>query len=223
MKLFLLFVSITLMVCAQPSMAKDHLIGILVFDGVLTSDVTAPAEVFGAASKHAWFSNYEVVFIAVGKNKTITTEEGISINADLTIYDQAELAVLIAPSAYDMSPILDNEALIKYVQKQNTSLEWLMSHCSGSQILAEAGLLDGKKATTWAGGEKDFAKKYPKVDVQHDVNVVMHGRFITSNGSVISYQSSLLLLEQLSSKDFAQEVADAIQWPRLKKAKSYLM
>ncbi len=47
-------------------------IGILVFDGFLTSDVTAPIEVFGAATKKAWFSSYEVVVISATKNKLLS-------------------------------------------------------------------------------------------------------------------------------------------------------
>ncbi len=47
-------------------------IGILVFDGFLTSDVTAPIEVFGAATKKAWFSSYEVVIISATKNKLLS-------------------------------------------------------------------------------------------------------------------------------------------------------
>ncbi len=52
--------------------AASSKIGILVFDGFLTSDVTAPIEVFGAATKKAWFSSYEVVVISATKNKLLS-------------------------------------------------------------------------------------------------------------------------------------------------------
>ena len=49
---------------AMPARAATSTIGILVYDGFLTSDVTAPVEVFGAASKKAWFSSYKVVTVS---------------------------------------------------------------------------------------------------------------------------------------------------------------
>nr|WP_231583886.1 MULTISPECIES: hypothetical protein [unclassified Vibrio] len=63
----------------QAAHAADKRIGILVYDGVLTSDVTAPLEVFGVASRLTWFSDYEVLTISVSDQKTITTEEGLKL------------------------------------------------------------------------------------------------------------------------------------------------
>ena len=85
--------------------AASSKIGILVFDGFLTSDVTAPIEVFGAATKKSWFSSYEVVVISATKNKTVESEEGLKVIADKTIYDNLELDVLLVPSAYDWTTL----------------------------------------------------------------------------------------------------------------------
>ena len=85
-------------------------------------------------------------------------------------------------------------------------------------LLAEAGILDGKRATTWAGGEKKFARAYPKVKVQYDRNVVIDEGVITSNGGPVSYQSAFALLSKLSSQDFSNEISEKIQFNRLKNA-----
>ncbi len=82
-------------------------------------------------------------------------------------------------------------------------------------MLAEAGLLSGVKATTYAGGESAYQRRYAAVDVKVDKNVVVDGRFITSNGSLVSYQAALTLLKKLSSGTKAKEVAEAIQYGRL--------
>jgi len=195
-----------------------HKIGILVFDGFLTSDVTAPIEVFGAATKKAWLSSYEVVVISATKNKEARSEEGLRIVADSTIYDDLRLDVLLVPSAYKMDPLVKNHDLIRFIQTQNQSAAWMASNCSGALLLGEAGVLDGKKATTWAGGEKGLASAYPRIKVQFDQNVVVDGRVITSNGGPVSYQAAFALLTKLSSEAFAQEVADSIQFGRLKRA-----
>ena len=116
-------------------------IGILVFDGFLTSDVTAPIEVFGAATKKAWFSSYEVVVISATNNKIVVSEEGLKIIADKTIYDELQLDVLIVPSAYEMDGYLKNKDLVQYINKQRQSASWMASNCSGAFLLGEAVLI----------------------------------------------------------------------------------
>lgn len=108
--------------------AASSKIGIIVFDGFLTSDVTAPIEVFGAASKKEWFSSYSVVVISATKNKTVVSEEGLKVIADKTIYDPLKLDVLIAPSAYKMEGLLANKDLIRYIKKQGRSASWMASN-----------------------------------------------------------------------------------------------
>lgn len=150
--------------CVSYAQITDKRIGILVYEGVLTSDVTAPLEVFGIASRESWFSDYEVITIGIENTRTITTEEGLRLGVDTWIGDDlatSELDVLLVPSRYDMDSLLKNQALITYISKVGSQVEWLSSNCSGAYLLAEAGLLNGKKATTWAGGEKDLQKNYP--------------------------------------------------------------
>lgn len=210
---FFLFLSLCFF--SVQSWSADPRIGILIFDNVLTSDVTAPAEVFGAASKQAWFKDYTVSFISTKKQATVTTEEGLVLTPDYYIGNAPELDVLIVPSAYDMKPLLDSEPLKNYLVEQSKKVDWLSSNCSGAFLLANAGLLDGLKATTWAGGEKDLQSQFSKVKVVHDQNIVIDGNRITSNGSVISYQSALVILSKMSSNKNAKTVFDYLQMGRL--------
>ena len=129
------FVAIMLAAFASGASAASSKIGILVFDGFLTSDVTAPVEVFGAATKKSWFSSYEVVLISATKEKTILSEEGLKVVADYTIYDDLELDVFLAPSSYDMDEVLNNQDLINYIKKQGATASWMASNCSGAFLL----------------------------------------------------------------------------------------
>ncbi|PCI21104.1 transcriptional regulator [Candidatus Wolfebacteria bacterium] len=189
-------------------------IGIVVFEGVLTSDVTAPIEVFGAATKKSWFSSYEVVVISVDK-KVITTEEGLKIVADATIKDDLDLDVLILPSAYDMDPLLSNKSLINFIKKHGNKASWVGTNCSGSSLLAKSGIADGRKITTWAGGEKDLQASFPKVTVLEDINYVVDGKFVTSNGGPVSYEGAYALLALMSSKENAKEIAEYMMFNRV--------
>lgn len=211
---FKLWVAFIFVFMANSVYAESKRVGVVVFDGVLTSDVTAPLEVFGVASKLSWFSDYEVITIGVNSTQQITTEEGLTIGVDTWIGDAPKLDVLLLPSSYNMNPLLKNNALIQFIQSHAKQVDWLASNCSGSFLLGEAGVLDGKKATTWAGGESDLQQAYSAIDVQFDTNVVVDGNVITSNGSVVSYQAALTLLKMMTSERKANEVAEAIQYAR---------
>lgn len=221
-KTILLAILPILLIVALTSIGRSNTasskIGILVFDGFLTSDVTAPVEVFGAATKKSWFSSYEVVVVSATRNKTVLSEEGLKVVADQTIYDDTSLDVLLVPSAYEMGSLLSNKDLIKYIEKQAETASWMASNCSGAFLLGEAGVLDGKKATTWAGGEQDLARSYPAIEVQYDQNVVTDENVITSNGGPVSYQAAFELLAKLSSEEFSQEISESIQFNRLEQA-----
>lgn len=203
----------------EQSFAADKRIGILVFDGVLTSDITAPIEVFGIANKKSWFSNYETILINVENNPSVTTEEGLKLGTDSWIGAQPEVDVLIVPSSYDMEPLIKNQQLISFIQTTADKAEWMASNCSGAFILAEAGLLNQRKATTWFGGESSLKGSYPEVNVQFDQNIVIDGNVITSNGSLVSYQAALTLLGKMTSERKANEVAEALQYQRFSEKK----
>lgn len=195
--------------------AADKKIGVLVYDEVLTSDAVAPAEVFGVASRKAWFSDYEVVLINVERNDTVKTEEGLTLQVDANIYDDLDLDVLIVNSAYEMDWLFENKDLTKFLTEQAKNVDWLASNCSGAFIYAHAGLLDGYRATTWAGGEPALQKQFPKIDVVVDQNVVVDRNRITSNGGVPSYEGALVLLWLMSGEGNAKEVFETIQFNRV--------
>ncbi|WP_036500000.1 DJ-1/PfpI family protein [Nitrosococcus oceani] len=199
-----------------PSLAADKRIGILVYDKVLSSDVTAPAEVFGVATRKSWFSNYEVLLIGVERDvPVVTTEEGIRLTVDKTIYDNPKLDALIVTSSYVMDRLFENKDLTKFLTEQAKSVSWLASNCSGAFLYAHAGLLDGYTATTWAGGEKQLQREFPKINVVEDRNVVVDRNRISSNGGIPSYQGALVLLAKMTSERKAKEVFETIQLNRL--------
>jgi len=158
------------------------------------------------------------LFLSQKIKKEVVSEEGLKIIADNTIYDDLKLDVLIVPSAYEMDAWLENKDLIQYIRDQSQTASWMASNCSGAFLLGKAGVLDGKRATTWAGGEKSLLKAYPAIKVRFDTNVVIDDKVITSNGGPVSYQAAFELLEKLSSKKFATEISEAIQFNRLERA-----
>lgn len=196
-------------------MSKAYTIGIIVFDGVLTAEVVGPAEVFGIASKRDWFKNSKVLLIGIDDRPMIVTEEGLQFAVNATIADDLSLDVLLVPGGNDMSPLLENKRLNNFIQNQEESVQWLGSVCAGAFLLGNAGVLDGKQATTWFGGETSLQTQFPAIQVVHDQPVVVDNRRITANGGLVSYQAALVLLGQLSGADRAKEVYESLGMDRL--------
>lgn len=196
-------------------MSTTTTIGIIVFDGVLTAEVTGPAEVFAIASKQEWFKGARVVLIGVEPQPTICTEEGLRLTVDATIADDLALDVLLVPGGQDVSHLLQHEKLNAFIQKQADSVQWLGSVCAGAFILGQAGVLDGKQATTWFGGETSLQTQFPAIQVVHNQPVVVDQRRITANGGLVSYRAALVLLGQLTSAEHAKEVYRSLGLERL--------
>lgn len=196
-------------------MSKAYTIGIIIFDGVLTSEVTGPVEVFATASTYDWFSGSKVLLIGVEQKAHIRTEEGIEISVDATIADDLALDVLFVPGGNDVSHLLQNEQLNAFIRKHEQSAEWVGSACAGAFILGSAGVLDGKQATTWYGGEASLQAQFPAVHVIHDQPVVVDQRRITANGGLVSYRAALVLLGQITSPQHAAEIYRSLSMDRL--------
>ena len=194
---------------------QAYKIGIIVFDGVLTSEVVGPAEVFAIAGQHEWFQGSGVQLIGIDQSPTIRTEEGLRLMVDATISDELALDVLFVPGGNDMGHLLQNEELNRFIRNQEEQAQWLGSVCAGAFLLAKAGALDGKQATTWFGGETSLQSQFPAIDVIHDKPVVVDSRRITANGGLVSYQAALVLLGQLSGSEQARQVYDSLGMARL--------
>jgi len=196
-------------------MSKAYTIGIVVFDGVLTAEVVGPAEVFGIAGKRDWFKDAKVLLIGINDRPMIVTEEGLQLAVNATIADDLSLDVLLVPGGNDMSPLLENETLNTFIQKQEQSAQWVGSVCAGAFLLGNAGVLDGKQATTWFGGETSLQTQFPAIQVVHDQPVVLDNRRITANGGLVSYRAALILLGQLCGAKHARDVYETLSMDRL--------
>lgn len=196
-------------------MSKGCTVGIIVFDGVLTSEVIGPAEVFGIAARQDWFKGANVRLIGVEPQPVIWTEEGLRLMVDATIADDLTLDVLWVPGGNEMGYLMQHEKLNTFIQKQAESAPWLGSVCAGAFLLGQAGVLDGKQATTWFGGETSLQAQFPAIRVIHNQPVVLDQRRFTANGGLVSYQAALVLLGQLSSAAQAKEVYDSLGLERL--------
>lgn len=192
-------------------------IGVMLYDSILTSDVTAPLEVFGAAIANEVVENVEIVTIGAEAG-LIKTHEGLTLAAEYSVANAPELDAIIVGSSYDMDPVLDNEAFMTFVRERGAEAEWLASNCSGAYVLADAGFLKGVRATTYPGGEVWLKLNHPSINIDINETVVVDQNVITSNGSMVSYAAAFELLKQVAGAEEAREIADTLYYSRLVRA-----
>lgn len=177
------------------------IIGLLMYNGVLTTEVTATADVF---TKHteAGKQLFNVITIAE-TSEPIVSEEGLKIVPDYTFENCPKLDVLFVPSAYDMYSQVHNPKIVNFIKEQNINTRYTVSNCAGAQLIGESGIADGKKIVTWIGGGEELQKNYPNLKVQNDsiVRYVEDGKFLSSNGNLVSYISALNLLKKMSGPE----------------------
>lgn len=196
--------------------AQSTTVGILIFDGFLTSEVTGPFEIFG--SEHIK-NDINVVLISEN-DRVIKSHENLPLKAHYTFANCPKLDVLIVPSSYNAEASNLNKNVVSFVRKKSKEVSYLASHCAGAFILGEAGLLDNKRVMTYVGGAKELKKSFPNaiVEPEGDIRVLVDGNLISSNGGIASYEASLVLLDMLTDRQTAETVSAYLTWNRISNA-----
>lgn len=191
-------------------------IGILIFEGVIMNEVIAPLDVFSNPSKDHQ-ALFNVITIAV-EDKTYSSAHGLKIKPDYTIENIPLLKVLVVPSSYNPKDQTMDEQLVNFVKEQHRTTDYIASHCAGAFLIGETGIADGKNIVTYHGGGTELQSEYPNLKVADDniIEVVQDGKFISSNGSLVSYIASFDLLEKLTTKEHRKYVESYILFDRLK-------
>lgn len=190
-------------------------IGLLMYNGVLQSEVVATSDVFAKLSEDGQ-QLFNVITIAETKNP-ITTEEGLHLLPDYTFENAPKLTAIFVPSAYDMWFQVHNEKIVDFIKEKNKEVDFVVSNCGGAQLIGASGVADGHKIVTWIGGGPDLQKEYPNLLVQdeNEVTYVRDGRFLSSNGNLASYVSALELLEIMTSQEHRKFVESYLYLDRL--------
>jgi transcriptional regulator GlxA family with amidase domain len=137
---------------------------------------------------------------------------GLSMTPQYAIDDVGHADIVIVPTsglALD-TKLVENSSLLPWLRRRYAEGAYVAGVCMGAAYLAEAGLLDGRRATThWALGE-DFRKRYPKVDWQADHFVTEDSRLLCSGGVAAAADISLYLVEKLCGHEVAVQTAKAL-------------
>jgi len=209
------FASDTLTKHLRPFNPNLPTIGLLMYNGVLQSEVVATSDVFAKPAQDG-SQIFNVITIAETENP-ITTEEGLRLIPDYTFQNCPKLKTLFVPSAYDMYSQIHNDKIVNFIKEKNKETDYTVSNCAGAQLIGASGIADGHKIVTWIGGGDQLQKDYPNLKVQNDslVTYVKDGKFLSSNGNLASYISALELLEIMTSPEHRKFVESYLYLDRL--------
>lgn len=178
-------------------------VAILVFPGVQIIDYTGPYEVFGQAGFH--------VFLVAEADTVLRTAMGMQVVPHHTLANSPKADILVIPGG-GVSQAMESEAVLNWIKKMEPEAESVMSVCNGAYILANTGLLDNKKATTFASLIPGLREVAPKTEVVEDMRFVDNGKVITTAGLSSGLDGSLHLVAKLLGLGRAQMIATNLEY-----------
>ncbi|MCW5891535.1 MAG: GlxA family transcriptional regulator [bacterium] len=190
--------------------SRSRHVAVVAYPGVHMLDVAGPLEVFAAATRllgPGAATPYRVEILA-GRPGPVATQSGLRLVADRAWRAVREpLDTLLVAGGAGTEAAMADVALLAWLRRMAPRVRRLGSVCSGSFVLAEAGLLDGRRATThWAWCEA-LAARHPRVRVERDPIFVRDGDVWTSAGVTAGMDLALALVEDDAGREVALAVA----------------
>ena len=190
-------------------------VGILIFDDVEVLDFCGPFEVFSIArppGENGDEARLFRVLTVAEEERIISCRGGLLVRPHHTVADHPPLDILVVPGGQGTRRERANERLLDWIAAQGGRAELTTSVCTGAFLLAERGLLDGRRATThWASVEW-MREHYPAVRMLADARVVDEGRVITSAGVSAGIDMSLHVVARLHGDDVAAWTARRMEY-----------
>lgn len=186
-------------------------VGILLFNEVEVLDFAGPFEVFSLARDFNQEALFQVHTITEN-GQMIRARNGLKVLPDYNFSNCPQLDILLVPGGYGAEEIeMYNESLLSWITEKAQQVEILASVCTGALLLAQAGFLKGKKATThWMDLER--LANFPEVDVQKETKYVEDGKVITSGGISAGIDMSFYLVAKLYGVETALATAKRMEY-----------
>ena len=182
---------------------KPLVVAILVFDGVEIIDYSGPWEVFGQAGF--------TVHTVSEKSDPIRTTFGQRVIPDFTLDNCPKADILLIPGG-NVDDQLASANVIHWIQARSQDAQHVMSVCTGAFLLAKAGLLDGRSATTFHRSIDELARSAPKTHVVYDQRFVDNGKVITTAGLSSGIDGAFHLVAKVLGNGAAQSTALGLEY-----------
>ncbi|OOE65909.1 glutamine amidotransferase [Salinivibrio sp. IB868] len=184
-------------------------IGIYVYEHAEVLDFAGPFEVFSTA-KRLGADSWQVGLIAE-QDSPLLARGGLRVVPDYHLANHPTLDVLLVVGGVHHEQVT-NPSVIDWVKQQDAITQCTASVCTGAFILAEAGLLNGRKVITHWEDMDDLSRAYPPLSVVSGKRWVRDGKYLTSAGISAGIDMSLQLVADLHSEDLALRVAKQMDY-----------
>ncbi len=195
------------------SSGRQWKVGILLFDEVEVLDFAGPFEVFSLTS---YLETNVEPFIVTTISETgnlIVARNGLKVQPDYAFENAPLYDILVIPGGPGArNREFYNEAVIRWIRQRSSEVQLMTSVCTGALLLAKAGLLHQKKATThWASYDR-LELEFPEVMVQRNTKFVDEGKIITSGGISAGINMTFHIVQQLLGPEIARKTAKRMEY-----------
>ncbi len=181
-------------------------IGALVFPGFELLDLFGPLEMFGMAKD---FFQIDIIAEAHGP---VASNAGPVVMADTGFDSPAGYDLLLVPGGMGTRVEIANDRLLEWLKKSEGAADIVMSVCTGSALLAKAGLLAGRRATSNKMAFDWVCSVGPGVDWVAEARWVEDGKIFTSSGVSAGMDMSLAVIARLHGVEVARKIAIAAEY-----------
>lgn len=195
-------------------------VGIFIFHNVEVLDFAGPYEVFsrtrtveGTASRLDDASAPFKVFTVAETRAPLSAVGGLQVTPDFAFADAPPIDLLLIPGGMGARPLIEHAPVIAWIRATATRARLVTSVCTGSLLLAKAGLLDGRRATTHWGALDVLGTLGKNITVERALRWVDDG-VVTSAGVSAGIDMSFYVVEKLCGDTIANETAHYIDYPR---------
>jgi len=192
-------------------------VGILIFTNVEVLDFCGPFEVFSVTrlnedARREEPSPFEVLLVAE-RMDTVVATGGLKVVPDVTIDTCPPLDILVVPGGWGTRTEANNQRLIDWIGERGRSVETLTSVCTGSMLLGQAKLLDGRRATTHWRSLSRMRDAFPAVTVEEKLHVVEDGHVVTSAGISAGIDMALRVVIRYFGEAVGRATARNMEYP----------
>lgn len=177
-------------------------IGLLAFPGLTQLDLTGPAQVFSTLPDAR-------VHVLWKTRDPIAADGGITLAPDTTLDECPRLDVVCVPGGAGVVPLMEDQEILAFLRQRAEEARFVGSICTGSLVLAAAGLLRGRKATTHWGWTDLLA---PLGAIHAPGRVVRDGKFFTGGGVTAGIDFALSIIAELAGPEAAQAIQLGIEY-----------
>ncbi|MDH4334798.1 MAG: DJ-1/PfpI family protein [Chloroflexota bacterium] len=195
-------------------------VGLLLFDGVEVLDFAGPYEVFsrtrlipGVESRRSDESAPFRVFTVAAGVGPVTATGGLRVLPDFDLSAAPSIDVLVIPGGFGTRALLQDVEILTWIRRVAASARRVTSVCTGSLVLASAGLLAGRRATTHWGALAVLGELDPTIRVETHPRVVDDG-IVTSAGVSAGIDMALAIVEAMHGRAVADETARYMDYVR---------